>query len=1106
MNLRISAVGALLLLASCTQDHSGDTTGPGLESSHTALGVVPASEIATWTRVGPPVLGPGSRYMQAAAFDESRKVLVMFGGLGDGGELQDLWEWNPASGTWTQRSPIGLPPKPRGGASLVFDSIRNNFVLFGGRMASGNYFVDYADIWEWDPTSGAFTDKAASGKGPGYRSQQSMVFEKSTGKVLLFGGGNADAGAKDDQWGGVSVAFGDTWEWDPAQGTWSQLQPASAPSARYAAGLVWDNQRSRAVLFGGMEKPLAGLSGVPKQDTWEWDPSKSNWSNRTIAGSRPSARYGHAMAYDPGSGVTVLMGGFDIDSGYALADVWEWDPTSGAWSQRFTGNEPNLPEARIYASLVTDPTLDRLDLVGGGIYSYDYSELQDGEIWEFNPATTTFTDRTPLPPHAWPSPRSNPAIAFCPITGKTYVFGGMDNSYGLLDELWEWDGSSWSQVESDLRPAARTDAAMAYDPSRKSLIVYGGTGSPPVGGDANVILGDTWEWNPGTRKWGQLSPKSSPEPRNRHAMVSDSGRAKLLLFGGERPTFDYTYPTPGSSLSVDPFSTAVWEWDGTTTTWTNRTPASLVVVPTGRDYPTLSFDDGRQKMVLIADSGYDPISGYSFFWDWDPVAAGWALRDTGDAVDSQYDLGTGAVAYDSLRRRHIVPIGGVSPGPSPDGTIQTWELDAKSPTWYMRALSGPDQNVSQPSAAFDSQRGVLVLFGGVSYGTTNDTWEYKVTNLGNGEGCTAATASNCASGFCVDGVCCAVASCSGACQSCSVAGKEGTCVRAAPGTEVPGSCAVTQACDGSGNCKAKNGTACSSASICASGSCVDGVCCESACDGACVSCNQTGRAGKCTAYTIGSDPESECGGGSDACRMVCNGAGACDAPQYGTPCGTCAVCDGYGACAPPDPSVCGTDDAGADGAGGSSGTGGSAGGTGGAGGRGDAGGTGGTTGGTSGRDGSGGTVGGTGGSVATGGTSGGTGGSVATSGTFIGSAGGSAGTAGSSVGGTAGSGGQTIIGGSGGSGGVGGSGEGGSSVTGGVSGNPDGGGSSLPADAGSPDGRRGSDATDGVSTTQLHRSGCDCDLGQSSRGTPGLPFALLGAVFFWRRLRRRRSG
>ena len=1092
---RKNALAVLLLLAGCSENNPGKVPGPVLPSRHAARGVVPASESATWTRVGPPVMGPSSRDMQSAAFDETREVLVMFGGLGDAGELQDLWEWNPASGTWTQRFPIGLPPKPRGGASLVFDSIRNNFVLFGGRMASGNMYVDYADVWEWNPTTGAFTDKPSSSNGPGYRSQHSMVFEKSTGKMLLFGGGTPAVNTPDDQWGGVSVAFGDTWEWDPVQSKWSQLQPASAPSARYAAGLVWDNQRSRAVLFGGMEKPQARLSGVPKQDTWEWNPSNLNWSNRTIAGPKPSARYGHAMAYDPGSGATVLVGGFDIDTGNALADVWEWDPNSAAWSQRFTGNEPNLPEARIYASLVTDTALDRLDLVGGS------SNPSAGAIWEFNPATTTFTDRTPQVTQPWPPPRSNPAVAYCPTTGKTYVFGGMDPNNAFLDDLWGWDGSSWTQFQGDVRPAARTDTAMAYDPARKSLIVYGGTGNPPVGGDADVILGDTWEWNPGTGKWGQLLPKASPEPRYRHAMVSDSGRSKLLLFGGERPTFDYTYPTPGSSPSVDPFSTAVWEWDGTATTWTNRTPALLVVVPNGRDYPALSFDDGRQKMVLIADSFFDPISGYSFFWDWDPVAAGWALRDTGDQADTQYDLGAGAVAYDSLRRRHIVPIGGVSPEPNPDGTIDTWELDAKTPTWYLRALSGPDQTISQVSVAFDSQRGVLVLFGGVSYGPTNDTWEYKVTHLGNGEGCDAATASTCASGFCVGGVCCAVASCSGACQSCSVAGKEGTCVRAAPGTEVPGSCASTQACDGSGNCKAKNGTACSSASVCASGFCVDGACCENACDGACVSCNQTGRAGKCTAYTIGSDPESECGAGNDPCRMVCNGAGACDAPQYGTPCGTCAVCDGYGTCAPPDPSLCSTGDAGADETGGTGGMGGSGG-----------------MSGTGGRGGSNGTSSGSGGTSGAGGANSAPGGRGGSAGTIISSTGGSGGTSGgtlvSSMGGTAGSGGQTVSGGAGGSGGLGSSGAGGSlgggaggrADIGGASGSPDGGGSPSPADAGSPDGRLVSVATDAVDSSRLHRSGCNCELGRTDTDPPGLPFVLLGAALLWRRLRGRRSG
>jgi len=151
---------------------------------------------------------------------------------------------------------------------------------------------------------------------------------------------------------------------------------------------------------------------------------------------------------------------------------------------------------------------------------------------------------------------------------------------------------------------------------------------------------------------------------------------------------------------------------------------------------------------------------------------------------------------------------------------------------------------SGATMAFDSQRDVVVFFGGRDgvVGDTNEIWEYKVTNLGNGEGCTTATASTCASGFCVEGVCCAVASCSGACQSCVVAGHEGTCTAAAAGTEVPGSCADGQACDGSGSCKSKNGVTCSSASVCASGFCVDGVCCESACSGKCVSCNQANLA------------------------------------------------------------------------------------------------------------------------------------------------------------------------------------------------------------------------------------------------------------------------
>ena len=1064
----------LLLSTGCDRDPG---KRPRVESSRAALGTVPATEKATWTRLGPPA-APDQRYLQAAAFDETRKVLVMFGGLEESAvnsrpitELGELWEWDSATGAWTDRTPASGSPSPRGGASMVFDSIRNKFVIFGGRVVEpdgGTYpflpYTDYAEIWEWDPAKGTFANRTGSDKGPVGRSQQGMVFEKSSGKVLLFGGGTSDTTPQNSfEATTLAAGLGDTWEWDPASGKWTQLQPKSAPSARYGLALVWDSKRNRAVLFGGIETPLDGLSGVVKQDTWEWDPATQEWTNRTISGNKPSPRYGHAMAYDPGRGVVVLMGGWEIGFTGALADVWEWDPGSGAWTERLTGSEAGMgvtfPTPHYYASLITDTARGRLDLVEGlspaQVASASVINAPDGEAWEWEPVSATFTNRTPTLPKAWPIPRANPAMAFCPTTGKMYMFGGADyhNNYlgfelelnpTLLDDLWEWDGTAWSEVQSDGRPTARMSAAMAYDPARKSLILYGGAypGTTPL--TPTVILGDTWEWNPGTRKWTQLQPASSPEPRNGAGMVTDSGRAKLLLFGGDRQTRDSLYPTPGTPRTQDPENNVVWEWDGGKTTWTNRTAVSLSLAPRGRSYPDLTFDEGRQKMFFYDGN----LTGDGVvFWEWDPVSAGWTPQSGDEIVDYAYD---DPVVYDSLRRRQVLPSVLVAGRSS-----QAWELDSKGPTWYLRTLAtGPRTLDAQPTMAFDSQRGVVVSFGGGIDVLTSDTWEYKVTNLGNGEGCTAVTASICASGFCVDGVCCAKASCSGSCQSCAVPGHEGSCTSAAAGTEVAGSCAGGQACDGKGACKSKNGTTCSSGSVCATGFCADGVCCESACDGTCVSCNQAGRAGKCSDYTAGSDPEGECGADSGLCRFTCNGAGACDAPPSGTPCGFCATCDGVGTCFTPDPNPCG--------GGGSGGTGGPS--TGGRGGNGGAGG--------------------------------------------VGGAGGSSGTGGASS-----------------------SPDGGRDAGAPDASSPDGGRDAIAPDTNSPGSDRdvlvsdadspdrvrdatvsdsssagGGDtiASDTGSTTVLGHKGCSCDLGQSGRSTPGTPFVLLGAVFIgWLQRRRR---
>jgi len=518
------------------------------------------------------------------------------------------------------------------------------------------------------------------------------------------------------------------------------------------------------------------------------------------------------------------------------------------------------------------------------------------EIWEIDTASYACQDRSA--PSNTPLPRSNHALAYNPSTGMTYVFGGMDMNQQPFDDLWEWDGKTWVEVAADVRPPARSDAGMAYDPVRKSLILYGGQNYQMNGMYYQTVFGDTWEWSSTTRQWTQLFPTSSPDPLYGHGMVTDTTRNKILLFAG-MSTYSYYppyLPVPGPIPGYkDPMRNEVWEWDGGKLTWTNRTPSVGVTAPSPRQYPILAYDEARQKLFVEETSQYYIAGYYSAFWEWDPVSAGWAAYDTGDILSNGMPY---CATYDSTRRREIV-FGDVWNATS--GLHETWELDTKGPTWYVRAIETSPSEGYGTAMAFDRARGVVVLFGGNVNGyPTDETWEYSVTGLGNGEGCATSTASACASGNCVDGVCCESKSCTGPCKSCSVSGHEGSCVLAQAGTEVPGSCSSGQACDGSGNCKASNGQTCSSGAACASGFCADGVCCNNACDGKCVSCNQAGLAGKCSPFAAGTDPQQECGSITGSCRPACDGVGACAYPPYGTTCGNCLVCDGIGTCNMPD--------------------------------------------------------------------------------------------------------------------------------------------------------------------------------------------------------------
>jgi hypothetical protein len=108
------------------------------------------------------------------------------------------------------------------------------------------------------------------------------------------------------------------------------------------------------------------------------------------------------------------------------------------------------------------------------------------------------------------------------------------------------------------------------------------------------------------------------------------------------------------------------------------------------------------------------------------------------------------------------------------------------------------------------------------------------------------------------------------------------------------SCTVNEDCVSpnvctAGSCgKKPNGQICTTMADCQSGFCVDGVCCNNACVGTCVSCALSSSRGRCTNVPAGAaDPRGMCvNKGTAACDTngLCNGNKGCQSYPAGTVC------------------------------------------------------------------------------------------------------------------------------------------------------------------------------------------------------------------------------
>jgi hypothetical protein len=280
------------------------------------------------------------------------------------------------------------------------------------------------------------------------RGGMTMAYDPVSRSIVTFGG-----------WDQNIQYLDQTWVWDGSQ--WAEPIAQTPPPARAAAGMAYDQVTHQLVLFGGWN----GTTGTRFGDTWTWDGSTQQWTERTPA-HNPTAVSGPMLFPDPINGHVDMVGGFD--GRIFMNTTYQW--TGSDWMKL---NTPNSITGRGSAIAELDRA-NRTVVVFSGIGS-----LRVDDTWTFD--GTTWTQESPA--HQ-PPERFDSSSAYSPRLHGVVVFGG-GSPNGNLNDTWEWNGTDWRQLHPGTPPAKRDSPGMAYDKATRMIVMFGGdvSGNP---------AGDTW--------------------------------------------------------------------------------------------------------------------------------------------------------------------------------------------------------------------------------------------------------------------------------------------------------------------------------------------------------------------------------------------------------------------------------------------------------------------------------------------------------------------------------------------------------------------------------------------------------------------------------------
>lgn len=299
----------------------------------------------------------------------------------------------------------------------------------------------------------------------------------------------------------------------------------------------------------------------------------------------PSPRNQPAIAFDSKRGKLFLFGGID-QAGRSLNDTWEWD--GAKWEARQAAAA--APPARAAHSIAYDAGRGRIVLFGG---QTGPSALADTWEWDGNAWTK-------LEPKSFPPGRVAHALVYDRKRKRVILFGGTDfATKQTFNDTWEWDGETWTPINTASAPEGRFHHTMAFDSKRNRVVLFGGNAAVPPLNSAKFKAGqrgDTWEFD--GKDWKAVTMATLPPPaRDHHAMAYDASSKKVILFGGFQGGFE-----DGTYLRD------TWSFDGKT--WARVVLERYPAARGGK--PGMTYDTVRKALVLFG--GGSPQLAMNDLW------------------------------------------------------------------------------------------------------------------------------------------------------------------------------------------------------------------------------------------------------------------------------------------------------------------------------------------------------------------------------------------------------------------------------------------------------------------------------------------------------------